>query len=461
MFVKKILVKNFIIPGEQEFIFDEEQNLIDGWFYNIKELPLINELLNGKWNENTLSFEKYYPKFARKIADMDLQIDALIVFTPEELELMNKHIIQYTGKAQYSRAWYYSIKCTYPYIFPVVSLVPAENPKDNTFGIGTHYEKFIKVNSTKKDILTVTGMNAVGLLREKYFEYKAMQVRVDQLKTHKRYLDVIKSTYRYDEQFIKKIGQVVYAIDDGDVINYGDQADFFLRNKGFAEFLDSVPLLKENLEIKFDFAEMLYEVYLRDLQWIYSVKSSNDILEIRKIIVKAHCEKPLNDRNVLSLIKFDLKYDPKMDITEMQKEFIEDPTNATVLKEKDEPINMFDKSVVEEVDLTKYDDTSDLEDLAILKSSLKDEEKKIKEARKAELLKAKRQIQDAKEHEKRVTLEEKQKLKAAKEKMKAKELETSKKIAEGKRKAAEKQKQQDLILKQQRQKRNESQQKAD
>ncbi len=340
MYVRKIIVNNFIMPGKQTFVFDDDQKLIDGEFYDVEDLKLINEMFNGKWLESTLSFEKYYPKFLKKIPDMDLQLDALIEFTDEELMKLNVIMKSSYLKLIKSKLWFYSIKCTYPYIFPIVSLKPAEFADDKTIGIGNHYDKFTKYNSSKKDLLTVTGMNAVGLLREKYFEYSKMPIEKTDILLHKQYLEVLKSTFRNDEQFIKKLGQIVFNMDDGDVLNYGDQADFFFQNKAFEEFIDSIPLMRNEPKIREDFCEMLYECYFRDIQWIYTIKSSNDALEIKQLVFDSYCENAIYTKEFMNLFNFKLHHDSDKEALLFKKLVINDDD---LLDQDKEPFNIFDK----------------------------------------------------------------------------------------------------------------------
>ncbi|KAJ3619192.1 hypothetical protein Zmor_008729 [Zophobas morio] len=106
--------------------------------------------------------------------------------------------------------------------------------KKNMIGIGSHYEKFLRSNATKRDILSVSGFFCVSKMRQEYYNYKVQKVDMEIRDLHTEYLKVLKSVFRYDEQFIKKIGKIFYAIDDGDVINYGDQMDFFGRHPEIA-----------------------------------------------------------------------------------------------------------------------------------------------------------------------------------------------------------------------------------
>lgn len=294
------------------FSFNEDHILTRGTFYNPNEIIKINKLLNGSWIESTMSFEKYYPKFARKLSGnaMDFQIDALFFLNDKELKELNR-ILKSLGMLRdlKSKAYYYSIKCIYPHIFPIVSLVPAEFKNEKVIGIGNHYDKFFKSNLNKRDILTTMGINAVGKLREKFFEYKKFEVKEEEKEIYNRYLDVIKSTYRYDEEFIKKLGQAIYNIDDGDIINYADEVEFFLRNDHFKNFLDTIPLLREDEMIREDFAKLLFDVYLVDLKWIYSVKTGNNIVEIRNNIYKNNCEKALYSKELLEFFKTKLTLD--------------------------------------------------------------------------------------------------------------------------------------------------------
>ncbi|ALD66378.1 hypothetical protein [Spiroplasma cantharicola] len=314
MKIKKIIAKNFMHPGKQTFALSEDHILKQGIYNDANDILELNKIFNGTWLDSNMSFEKYYPKFARKLAnkEMNLQIDALFFLEEEELTQLNK-ILKSLGvvKEWKSRSFYYSIKCVYPYIFPIVSLVPAEFKTDKVIGIGSHYEKFFKANLSKRDILTTMGINAVGQLREIYFKYKDVKVKEEEQEDYKRYLEVLKSTFRYDEEFIKKLGQAIYSIDDGDIINYADELEFFIRNNHFDNFLNTIPLLRENKKYREDFATLLFNVYLVDLKWIYSVKTANDIVEIRKIAYENHCEKAVYSRELIEFFKTKLVLNKK------------------------------------------------------------------------------------------------------------------------------------------------------
>ncbi|AKX34035.1 hypothetical protein SLITO_v1c03820 [Spiroplasma litorale] len=309
MHVKKLIVKNFVTPGVQTYEFNNEGFLVGGDFLNPYILRNINDLVNGLWIENTISFEKYYPKFAKKLKDedMDLQIDALFEVTKEELQNLNR-ILKTLGNRVplLSRVYYYSIKCIYPFIFPIITIVPADHhhPTDVSFGIGLHYEKFFRPNITKKEIITNTGIKAVGLIRDKYFEYLERKVDDDYLIAYREYLDLIKSIFRFDTEFIKKLGKIVYEINDGDIINFGDQEGFFLTVPEFNDFLDSFKILRENEELKEDFLSLLFDTYLVDLQWIYSVKSANDIYEMKRNVSKNFCDRSYYSRELLDFFNF-------------------------------------------------------------------------------------------------------------------------------------------------------------
>ncbi|AOG60571.1 hypothetical protein SHELI_v1c06200 [Spiroplasma helicoides] len=435
MQVKKIIVKNFINPGKQDFVFDDNGYLKKGNFYSLDQFAIIRNIFNGEWMRLTNSFEKYYPKFARKISDMDLQMDALIVLDEDELAELNKLAIPLVGREQKSFAWYYSIKCVYPYIFPIVSLVPAENVKnDTTFALGSHYEKFIKSNSSKRTLIQVAGMNAAGQLRDKYFEYRSMDVSPNQLKDHRKYLDVIKSTFRYDEEFIKKIGRILYNIDDGDVINYGDEAELFYRNRDLNELLDKVAILRENKEIRFDFLELLFECYFKDLQWAYAAKTSNDIYEIRQIIHKENCLRPLTNMNFLDKFKFDINIPEELSKKIIEKEFVDDKIKPVLLKEHYQSINLFGSEEVK-FDFSEEDERAELNELKAYKEQVKAEEQRIKNEELESIREAKKIAENARIREREIKVQSARKLKEQEKKLKEKEAEIMKKIEE-KKKAA-------------------------
>ncbi|AGR41109.1 hypothetical protein [Spiroplasma taiwanense] len=315
MKIKKIILKNFIVPGEQIFEFNDQNILKSGIFHDQNDLKIVNQLLNGNWFDSSLSFEKYYPKFAKKLDNekMNFQIDALFYISQEELKILNSYVKKLEILIPLkSQIYYYSIKCIYPYIFPIVSIIPAEKNGDKPFGLGIHYDKFFKSNLTKKDILTIAGISAVGQLRDKYFKYKDAEVNGMSKEIYNRYLELIKSVFRYSEQFIAKLGQTIFNMDDGDIINYGEQKEYFFRNEKFIEFLDNIPLLSEDKVVREDFCNLLYEIYLKDLQWIYSVKSANDIIEIRENIYNNFCEKAIYSKELINFFRTELILDNKV-----------------------------------------------------------------------------------------------------------------------------------------------------
>ncbi|AUM62620.1 hypothetical protein [Spiroplasma monobiae] len=412
MQVKKIIVKNFLNPGEQKFVFNEDQVLTRGIFHNPNEIPMINDLLNGSWIESTLSFEKYYPKFAKKLKDkdMDFQIDALFYLESEELEQLNT-ILNGLGvlKPYKSRAYYYSIKCIYPFIFPIVSLKPAEFTDETPIGIGNHYEKFFKSSLNKRDILTVMGISAVGRIRDRYFEYKNLNVREDQKVIYRRYLDVIKSTYRYDEEFIKKLGQAIYNIDDGDIINYADEVEFFLRNDSFNNFLETIPLLKEDEMLKNDFAKLIFDVYLVDLKWIYSVRTSNDIVEIRKNLFENYCEKALFSKELLNFFNTKLTVDKKLfDYSVSINHFSNNLDETIVYKGEPQFEKIFEKGAIEPK-FVEVKDTKKINNKKIktLKENLKKTKEQEKKAEKVKKEKVKKVMKDTKKTKKKIEKESK------------------------------------------------------
>ncbi|WP_338985703.1 hypothetical protein [Spiroplasma endosymbiont of Diplazon laetatorius] len=412
MQVKKIIVKNFLNPGEQKFVFNEDQVLTRGIFHNPSEIPMINDLINGSWIESTLSFEKYYPKFAKrlKVKDMDFQIDALFYLEKEELDELNK-ILKGLGvsKPYKSRAYYYSIKCVYPFIFPIVSLNPAEFTNETPIGIGNHYEKFFKSSLNKKDILTIMGVSAVGRIRDRYFDYKNMNVREDQKVIYRRYLDVIKSTYRYDEEFIKKLGQAIYNIDDGDIINYADEVEFFLRNDHFNNFLDTIPLLREDEMLRNDFAKLIFDVYLVDLKWIYSIRTSNDVVEIRKNIFENHCEKALYSKELFNFFKTKLTLDKKLfDYSVSINHFHNDLDETVVYKGEAQFEKIFEKGAVEPK-FVEIKDPKKIKDKKIktMKEKLKKTKKEEKTTEKVRKEKVKKVMKDTKVTKKKIEKESK------------------------------------------------------
>lgn len=310
MIIKKIVAKNFIVPGVQTYEFDNLGGLVGGGYYSLNELPILQDLLNGKWNETTISFEQYYPKFANTSSDMDLEVDAMLVLEDKDLEELNKVVVQAGYKPQKSKIWFFTIKCFYPYIFPIINLRPHDDSKDNIFSIGSHYEKFTKSNSSKRDLLTVAGIHAVAQFRQAYYQYKKMKVEPENKDLQERYLKLLKSIFRYDEHFIKRIGKVVYNIEDGDVIQFGDQFDFFYANKNIQEWLNSIELLNESPEIRLDFARLIYEFFLKDLQWVYTVKTSNEVIEIKQILNDNFCENNIDFRLIQKLFNFTLSDEP-------------------------------------------------------------------------------------------------------------------------------------------------------
>ncbi|QBQ07744.1 hypothetical protein SGLAD_v1c05450 [Spiroplasma gladiatoris] len=432
MLLKKIIVENFITPGTQIFEFDEEQNLIGGEFYNLSQLTIINELLNGDWKRSTASFEKYYPKFARKVKNMDLKIDVLVIFNEEELEHLNRFAIKMVGREQKSTAWFYSIHCHYPFIFPILTLTPAEFPtNDTTFALGNHYEKFWKSNLSKRDILTVGGLNAVGMFREKYFEYRQMMVRASELQTHKRYLDVIKSTFRYDEEFLRKVGDIIYQIEDGDIIQYGDQHDFFFRNEKFKEFLDNVPLFRENKLVQYDFSELLFEFYLKDLQWSYSIKTSVDTYEIKKIIFEKNCARPITAPDFISRFNFDFKVSKNMATKNFQKKFIDDESDPIIFVELEQPHNMFnDKSKF--LNLDDIDDEKEMKNLKVLKPSIKQDKAILLEEKNDKIRVAQKRELEAKELKRKLRREKAILLKEQRQQMKQQTQKSKKQLSKSK-----------------------------
>ncbi|WP_339020293.1 hypothetical protein [Spiroplasma endosymbiont of Atherix ibis] len=300
-----------------------------------------------------MSFEKYYPKFAKKLKgkDMNFQIDALFVLTDEELDQFNT-ILRSLGilRPYKSRADYYSIKCIFPFIFPIITIVPAEFENEKTIGVGNHYEKFFKTNLNKRDILVAMGIFAVGKIREKYFEFKDIEVSEEDKLTYRNFLDVIKATYQYDEEFIKKFSQAIYNIDDGDIINYADEYEFFLKNKYFNDFLDTIPLFREEEIFRDYFSKLLYDIYLVDIKWIYSVRSLNNIVELRQNIFDNYCENTYYSEELINFFNIKFKLNKKMfNYIAPTNQFRRNLNMDKTLIYKDEPkiTSIFEKGAVD------------------------------------------------------------------------------------------------------------------
>jgi hypothetical protein len=314
MYVKKIVAKNFIVPGVQKFEFDHLGGLVNGAFFNLDVIEKINQVLAGDWVNSTMSFEKYYPKFSYPAPDMSMELDALIQFNDFERDELNKILKSNGFTTTELPEWYLTIKCFYPYIFPVVTMAPAKDDgsrdKNKLIGVGNHYEKFVRTNATKRDILSVSGFYTVSKFREEYYKYKLMDMDPEVKDLHNEYLKLLKSVFRYDEQFIKRIGKIFYAIDDGDIINYGDQHEFFNRNPEIAAWYDSIEILRRSPEIKNDFSKLLWEHFYSNLQINYTVKSSNEVIDIKKILLDSNCLRPLDYRTIAKLIKFKLSDEP-------------------------------------------------------------------------------------------------------------------------------------------------------
>ena len=374
MRVKEIILNNFIKPGHQSLTFDSNQKLKSGLLYDVKILDLVKNLFNGKWQDYLIDFEQFYPKFRRKTNDMNLQMDALIEITPDELEKLNNIVTQLVGRKQKSLLWYYSIRCEYPYIFPIVTLRPSEFKKDKEFLIGNHYDKFFKENISKNELLVAKALNSVSLIREKYYEYKKYPVNINDLLAHKKYLYVLNSFFIHKESFIKKMISLVNEIPDGDIINYGEDIYFYFKLKPLSDFLNFFDFFDDNPIIKEDFQEIIYDTFLVDLEWIYSTKSSVSLLEIRKILLKYHCERILSPDQFFSIINFDLKTDKIMNKTIKQKRFIDLKANPVLCNEKDTVVNVLTtnfKSIKFDEKVTSID----FKEYNITKSSLKNSKK--------------------------------------------------------------------------------------
>ncbi|ATX71031.1 hypothetical protein [Spiroplasma clarkii] len=343
MQVRKIILKNFIKPGVQTYIFDKYQKLVAGKFYDIKQLQVIKNLLAGKWDEESLSFNKYYPNFRKKIPNMDLQIDALIGFTDEELLDFNKLILPICGKIQKSNNWFYTIKCVYPFLFPIVKLTPADHKLDQSFIIGSHYDKFNKPNASKSELLTVVALNAINLIREKYYEYINYEVKAEELAEHKHYLEILHSIFTNQDDFIEKVKQVFNNIDDGDVIRFGDEKEFFLRSKPMVDFINKYELFKTNAYIAENFKSLLAETLFIDVEWVFATKTASNAIEMRKVIWENYGYRCIPTKDIMKLMKFNFQTDRVISKAIKQIEFKDSKSNPILWTNRHRNINFFAK----------------------------------------------------------------------------------------------------------------------
>ncbi|AHI53870.1 hypothetical protein SSABA_v1c04630 [Spiroplasma sabaudiense Ar-1343] len=287
MLLNKIIAKNFIKPGIKTVNFIPNGELQNASIAKDKnhEINQLLDIVNGGWYSYTISFEKFYPKFALQNNDMDLEIDALVSLDDLELKELNKNL-RADGfiRPIKSSEFLFQIKVYWPYLFPVVRLVPLTFPKEQTLILGNHYAKFIKPNLTKKEILAGAGINAVAQFRKKYFKLKAQKVSNKYKEQHLQYISLIRATFTHDNKFIGKLARLVYNIDDGDILNYGDNPEFFFNNKNIKNWLNSFQLFVDFPEFKMSFFELIYEYFLCDLQWLYSTRTINSGYEIQKLL---------------------------------------------------------------------------------------------------------------------------------------------------------------------------------
>ncbi|WP_338970905.1 hypothetical protein [Spiroplasma endosymbiont of Labia minor] len=329
MHVKKIIVKNFLDPDVQRFEFTNKGILKKGSFYSQDEIKILENLLNGSWQAHTMSFEKYYPKFEKRISDMNLEIDALVKLTDEEIILINRHLEKIEKPLIKANVWYYQIKCFWPYIFPVVRLKPAiKDYKDKPIALGTHYDMFYKPNATKAELLTVTGISAVGKFRETYYNYKKLKIDRNARILHVEYLKIIKSIFRNSEAFMQKIANVIDKIPDDDILNYGDQKDFFFRNDSIEKWVNSFELFSSNYDIKLDFLELLWDYYFRDLQYIYKIRTSTEAVDILQHLAKYGCANAVDYRSFQKILHTTIKRseDDLREKTKRMNRLLHDPS---------------------------------------------------------------------------------------------------------------------------------------
>ncbi|AXK51146.1 hypothetical protein [Spiroplasma alleghenense] len=288
MLINKIIAKNFITPDTKELKFNKNGELLNAKVKKSKTdvVSQLLEIVNGAWYSYTISFEKFYPKFASLSKNMDLEIDCLISLDDIEIEQFNNQLKSDGLKPINSTEFMFQIKVYWPYVFPVVKLKPLTFKKEKTLVLGNHYAKFIKPNLTKKEILAGAGINAVAQFRKAYFNLKKEPVSSILKDQHLEYLKLIRATFIYDNKFIGKLARLVYNIDDGDILNYADNQDFYLENKNIKNWLNSFQLFVDYPEFKMNFFEMVYDYFLSDLQWLYSTRTINNGYEIQKLLLE-------------------------------------------------------------------------------------------------------------------------------------------------------------------------------
>ncbi|WP_338973028.1 hypothetical protein [Spiroplasma endosymbiont of Panorpa germanica] len=287
MLINKIIARNFITPGIKELKFNQNGQLANATAKKDKKdvVSQLLDIVNGAWYSYTISFERFYPKFSKITKNMDLEIDCLITLDDTEMEQFNIQLKSDGMKPIESTEFMFKIKVYWPYIFPVIILEPLTFKKEKQIVFGSHYSKFIKTNLTKKEILAGAGINAVAQFRKKYFKLKEQPVSKILRDQHLEFLKLIRATFTYDNKFIGKLARLVYNIDDGDILNYADNPEFYLNHKNISSWLNSFQLFIDYPEFKMHFFEMVYEFFLVDLQWLYSTRTINNGYEIQKILL--------------------------------------------------------------------------------------------------------------------------------------------------------------------------------
>ncbi|WP_342269402.1 hypothetical protein [Spiroplasma endosymbiont of Aspidapion aeneum] len=309
MLLRKIIANNFIYPGEQVFEYDNN-NLIDGTYYSLEHLVDIIDLFNGEWRNDKLSFARWYPKFVKRTDNMDLNIDALIVLSDDELKEMNDLISNFNFKRQKSKIWYYSIKCIYPYIFPIVTLIPADYKKDDIIPIGGHYEKFFKDFYSKREIIITKIISTIGALREEYFaigdllnETSKDKIISGEEKQHKLKLQkLLLSILRHEDIFIKKLAKLTISFPEGDVAHFGSEKQYFANSQDVIDLLQENTDLAANEKLRNDFIDIMWKHYFYDLGFMFGTKSSVDILELARILQKNYCERGVNSKELIDFL---------------------------------------------------------------------------------------------------------------------------------------------------------------
>ncbi|KAF5273347.1 hypothetical protein FQR65_LT17179 [Abscondita terminalis] len=221
----------------------------------------------------------------------------------------------------------------------MVNLRSADDKKDNSFMLGTHLDKFVKSNLSKKDILTALGVNAVARFRTTYFKYKNLKGPLSKEEKFEEYLQLIRSTFRYDVDFIKNIGKLVFLIDDdnfGTTLLNSRELDKLLKVEVFKEPLEYKELTKIETElktvkkddIKFNFnlekdLEEIYKKYekLKEESRIFEAKvaksaslggqnNKNEIESIRdkkeKLLMQINPKIKLKDLKTMSIDQIDI-----------------------------------------------------------------------------------------------------------------------------------------------------------